>query len=179
MVFSNVTVDMTIPCRSFVFSQLCAKVSAVCPNVSGLAVARMTTSRVVKTSVTLNNSPVQEHPHLDNHASPTYKVVNLINKFSEKCNLAIKIEKKQCLTYLKQDNATDDKKTSDLFPYLHLWLNCTRKFSLSNYIDYIRPHLSLNLSGSVMTESAKTGPLRFGSENQLNFAHKYIVIQKL
>ena len=29
-----------------------------------------------------------------------------------------------------------------------------------------------------MTESAKTGPLRFGSENQLNFTHKYIVIRK-
>ena len=86
MVFSNVTVDMTIPCRSFVFSQLCAEVSAGCPNVSGLAVARMTTSQVVETSVTLNNSPVQEHPHLDNHASPTYKGVNLIDKFSEKCN---------------------------------------------------------------------------------------------
>ena len=67
-VFSNVTVDITIPCRSFVLSQLCAKVSAGCTNVIGLAVARMTTTQVVETSVTLNNSPVQ-----DKHASPSYQ----------------------------------------------------------------------------------------------------------
>ena len=39
MVFSNVIVDITISCRSFVFSQSRAKVSAGLTNLSGLAVA--------------------------------------------------------------------------------------------------------------------------------------------
>ena len=39
MVFSNVIVDITICCRSFVFSQSRAKVSAGLTDVSGLAVA--------------------------------------------------------------------------------------------------------------------------------------------
>ena len=38
MVFSNVIVDVTISCRSFVFSQSRAKVSAGLTNVSSLAV---------------------------------------------------------------------------------------------------------------------------------------------
>ena len=39
MVFSNVIVDNTIPCRSFVFGKSRAKVYASLSNVSGLAVA--------------------------------------------------------------------------------------------------------------------------------------------
>ena len=39
MVFSEVVVDVTISCRSFVFSQSRAKVSARFTDVSGLAVA--------------------------------------------------------------------------------------------------------------------------------------------
>ena len=39
MVFSNVIFDVTIFCRSFVFGQSLAKVSAGFTNVSGLAVA--------------------------------------------------------------------------------------------------------------------------------------------
>ena len=39
MVFSNVIVDVTISCHSFVFSQSRAKVSAGFTNVSDLAVA--------------------------------------------------------------------------------------------------------------------------------------------
>ena len=39
MVFSNVIVEVTISCRSFVFDQLCAKVSAGFTNVGSLAVA--------------------------------------------------------------------------------------------------------------------------------------------
>ena len=39
MVFSNVIVDVTIYCRSFVFGQLRAKVSTGFNDVSGLAVA--------------------------------------------------------------------------------------------------------------------------------------------
>ena len=39
MVFSNVIVDITIPCRSSVFGKSRAKVSASLTNVSGLAVA--------------------------------------------------------------------------------------------------------------------------------------------
>ena len=32
----------------------------------------MTTSQVVETSVTVNNSPIQDYDHLDEHAPPTY-----------------------------------------------------------------------------------------------------------
>ena len=39
MVFSNMIVAITIPRRSFVFGQSCAKVSAGFTNVSSLAVA--------------------------------------------------------------------------------------------------------------------------------------------
>ena len=31
-----------------------------------------TTSQVVKTSVTVNNSPIQDYDHPDDHAPPTY-----------------------------------------------------------------------------------------------------------
>ena len=41
MVFSNVIVDITIYCRSFVFSQSHAKVSASLTNVSSLVVAAL------------------------------------------------------------------------------------------------------------------------------------------
>ena len=39
MMFSNVIVDVTFSCRSFVLGQLRAKISAGFTNVSGLAVA--------------------------------------------------------------------------------------------------------------------------------------------
>ena len=45
------------------------------------------------------------------------------------------------------------------------------------FMEYALPrHLSRILRGSL----PKTGPLRFGSENQfpLNFAHEYILVQK-
>ena len=32
----------------------------------------MTTSQVVETSVTVNNSPIQDYDHPDDHAPPTY-----------------------------------------------------------------------------------------------------------
>ena len=34
---------------------------------------KFTTTKVVKTSVTVNNSPIQDYDHLDVDASPTYK----------------------------------------------------------------------------------------------------------
>ena len=33
----------------------------------------MTTARVVETSVTVNNSPIQDYGHQDDHTQPTYK----------------------------------------------------------------------------------------------------------
>ena len=32
---------------------------------------KMTTAKVVETSVTVNNSPVQDYVHLDDHTQPT------------------------------------------------------------------------------------------------------------
>ena len=34
---------------------------------------KLTTAQVVETSVTVNNSPIQDHVHLDDHAQPTYE----------------------------------------------------------------------------------------------------------
>ena len=34
---------------------------------------KLTTTQIVKTSVTVNNNPVQDYDHLDVDASPTYK----------------------------------------------------------------------------------------------------------
>ena len=37
---------------------------------------KMTTAKVVKTSVTVNNnSPIQDYVHLDDHTQPTYEMV--------------------------------------------------------------------------------------------------------
>ena len=33
---------------------------------------KMTAAQVVETSVTVNNSPIQDHLHADDHAQPTY-----------------------------------------------------------------------------------------------------------
>ena len=35
---------------------------------------KMTTTQVVETSVTVNNSPIQDYIHLDDHAQPTYEM---------------------------------------------------------------------------------------------------------
>ena len=34
----------------------------------------MTTAQFVKTSVTVNNSPIQDYVHSDDHAQPTYEI---------------------------------------------------------------------------------------------------------
>ena len=34
---------------------------------------KMTTTQIVETSVNVNNSPIQDYDHPDNHAPPTYK----------------------------------------------------------------------------------------------------------
>ena len=39
----------------------------------------MTTAKVVKTSVTVNNnSPIQDYVHLDDHTQPTYEMVTSV-----------------------------------------------------------------------------------------------------
>ena len=35
---------------------------------------KITTARIVETSVTVNNSPIQYHVHPDDHAQPTYEM---------------------------------------------------------------------------------------------------------
>ena len=47
---------------------------------------KMTTSRVVKTSVTVyNNSPIQDYVHPDDHAQPTCEINMLFTHFSLTC----------------------------------------------------------------------------------------------
>ena len=36
---------------------------------------KMTTAQVVETSVTVNNSPIQDYVHPDDHTQPTYKMI--------------------------------------------------------------------------------------------------------
>ena len=36
---------------------------------------KMTTALAVETSVTINNSPIQDYTHPDNHAQPTYVIL--------------------------------------------------------------------------------------------------------
>ena len=36
---------------------------------------KMTTTQVVETSVTVNNSPIQDYVHPDDHTQPTYKMI--------------------------------------------------------------------------------------------------------
>ena len=35
---------------------------------------KMTVAQVVKTSVTVNNSPIHDYVHLDDHTQPTYEM---------------------------------------------------------------------------------------------------------
>ena len=37
---------------------------------------RMTTAQVVETSVIVNNSPIQDYVHPDDHAHPTYEMTS-------------------------------------------------------------------------------------------------------
>ena len=39
---------------------------------------KMTTPQVVETSVTVNNSPIQDYVHLDDHTQPTYEMVTSV-----------------------------------------------------------------------------------------------------
>ena len=48
---------------------------------------KMTTARIVGTSVTVNNSPIQDYVHLDDHPQPTYLKYN---NYAEICDLPAK-----------------------------------------------------------------------------------------
>ena len=44
---------------------------------------KMTTTQVVETSVTVNNSPVQDYIHLDNKTQPTFEMTPGFKPFTE------------------------------------------------------------------------------------------------
>ena len=44
---------------------------------------KMTTTQVVETSVTVNNSPVQDYVQPDNHAQPTYEMTPGFKPFAK------------------------------------------------------------------------------------------------
>jgi len=44
---------------------------------------KMTTAQVVETSVTVNNSPIQDYVHSDNYNRPTYGTHGLFNENEE------------------------------------------------------------------------------------------------
>ena len=43
---------------------------------------KMTTAQVVETSVTVNNSPIQDYVHPDGHTEPTYKMTSGFKPFT-------------------------------------------------------------------------------------------------
>ena len=43
---------------------------------------KMTTAQVVETSVTVNNSPIQDYVHPDDHTQPTYKMTPWFKHFT-------------------------------------------------------------------------------------------------
>ena len=53
---------------------------------------KMTTARVVETSVTVNNSPFQDYVRLDDHAQPTYEMTAGFKPFTRVVLLAFKIK---------------------------------------------------------------------------------------
>jgi len=44
----------------------------------------MTTAQVVETSVTVNNSPIQDYIHPDDHTPPTYEINSWVQAFLKK-----------------------------------------------------------------------------------------------
>ena len=42
---------------------------------------KMTTAQVVETSLTINNSSIQDYVHADDHSQPTYEVSSKITSF--------------------------------------------------------------------------------------------------
>ena len=43
---------------------------------------KITTARIVETSVTVNNSPIQYHVHPDDHMQPTYEMTPVFKPFT-------------------------------------------------------------------------------------------------
>ena len=48
---------------------------------------KMTTAQVVETSVTVNNSPIQDYVHPDYHAQPTYEMAPGFKPFAKRGEL--------------------------------------------------------------------------------------------
>ena len=46
---------------------------------------KITTTQLVQTSVTVNNSPIQDYFHPDDHAQPTYEMTPGLKKNLPKC----------------------------------------------------------------------------------------------
>ena len=44
---------------------------------------KMTNAQVVETSVTVNNSPIQDYVHPDNHTQPTYEMAPRFKPFTD------------------------------------------------------------------------------------------------
>ena len=44
---------------------------------------KMTTAQVVETSVTVNNSPIQDYVHPNDHTQPTYEMTSGFKSFTE------------------------------------------------------------------------------------------------
>ena len=47
---------------------------------------KITTTQLVETSVTVNNSPIQDYFDPDNHAQPTYEMTPGLKKLPKCCN---------------------------------------------------------------------------------------------
>ena len=49
----------------------------------------MTTAQIVETSVTVNNSSIQDYTHLGDHIPPTYEMIPGFKSFTDKTKLRV------------------------------------------------------------------------------------------
>ena len=55
---------------------------------------KMTTAQVVETSVTVNNSPIQDYVHLDDHFQHTYEMIPGFKPFTKLSTIIIALKVK-------------------------------------------------------------------------------------
>ena len=78
--------------------------------------SKMTTAQIVETSVTVNNSSIQDYVHLDDHTQPTYGS-NLLQR--ENALIFYRILSTNCLKNCKKNSL--DNLNLDIRPLFCFW----------------------------------------------------------
>ena len=94
---------------------------------------KMTTEQVVETSVTVNNSPIQDYLHSDNYTQPTYGTHGLLMRMKSKIIKILFPPLVNCVVvrHLHNTFLTKDHKfvSNWLFCPLIIWLISLAKFN--------------------------------------------------